>query len=304
MQKQDSSITLLSFGLEMRDVILEAPGRALACLGCILFLSIAFAYLRPRDYVASMVVVPLETSMTDATSQLLSSSISLRPQIALGGPPPQMAAFIKIIKSPETARFLARDGRAVAAIVDAPRGLGARLWNSSGGNEASAQNPAMRVASIQSWLEGHVTVDQDIDLMAWTINVRHPDASSALYILGQIEKSSEATIRRSAIRQYEVQEQFAMAQIEQVSDTNTKQTLYNVLSSITRALLVLRSGSDVAASTVSEPYVPLGPTYPSRFLSLAVALVALLGLTVVTVGVVAYRRARRRVVGAPLALQT
>ena len=60
-----------------------------------------------------MVVVPLETSITDATSQLLSNSISLRPQITLGGPPPQMAAFIKIVKSPEAARYLAGDSRAV-----------------------------------------------------------------------------------------------------------------------------------------------------------------------------------------------
>lgn len=233
------------------------------CLACIVFISatsLAIAVLFPREYVASMVVAPVESSLTDATSQLLSTSISLRSPFSLGGgPPPQMAAFLTTLKTPELAKRLAEDTRAENAILK-PDALQLDLGH--------------RTALVRKWLDRHVLVDQDVELQAWTLNIHHSDPDAALYLIGRLRKIGEDMLRRTAIQQYAVQHDYVVRMVSMQSEEATRQTLYNVLTPIDRALAVLRSGSSVATIVISEPFVPVSPTYPSRLMVLGGALIA------------------------------
>lgn len=266
------------FSSSMQDLAREAlsvisRNRVLSTILAVgvLSLSVGYAVFRPAEYVASMIIAPIETSATDATSQLLSSGISFRPQLSLNsGPPPEMSAFLKIMKSPEMARYLVADPKAKNAIIDDHKGILRQLKAALGIPQED------QVSAIQHWLDAHITVDQDVDLMTWTINLRHPDAQSASYILSQVERGGEEILRRSAIKQYDTQHRYVVSQIDQETDANVKATLYTVLAAIERSLVVLRSGSNFATAVISEPFVPSVKSYPARLMSFAIALIVLL----------------------------
>jgi uncharacterized protein involved in exopolysaccharide biosynthesis len=287
-----SQITIVSLLMAMRDKVMRHGKLSSLCIVAILVLSQTYAVLRPAEYVASMVVVPIETSVTDATTQLLSTGFSLRPQLSFGGPPPQMAAFLTVLNSPEVARYVVKDPRAVEIIIGHRVGMLRRLKNALG--FAPPQETAeSRISAVKGWLDSHVTVRQDIVMMAWTINVRDADGQAAAYILSLLQKDSEDILRRAAVKQYSTQQVYVTDLISQTGDAAVKQTLYTVLTSINRSLVVLKSGSSIATNVISDPYVPNGPTYPSRLLSLMTSIIVLSSIAFLWLAYAAYRGLKR-----------
>jgi hypothetical protein len=240
----------------------------------IFVLAVAYTVLRPQEYVASMLVTPVESSISDPTSLLTSSPLSIRSAFTLGNaPPPQMAAFIITLKSPELARRLADDPTIIAAIAERPPGFLGRFFEPSARAASPAQRKLQDIQAINIWLKTHITVDQDVDVAAWTIGVRNADANTALYILNRIHDDSESILREAAIRQFEKQHEYDMRLLKSPLASADQQTTYDVLQTVDRSLMVLRSGSNVATVVLSRAYVPPQPEYPPRILSFAIAFV-------------------------------
>jgi hypothetical protein len=225
--------------------------------------------LIPRDYVATMVVTPVETSLTDPSALMTSPGFSIRSPFSLtSGAPPQMAAFIKLLKSPEVARALAANPTAMQDIDAAQASwTGAIKRFLTGGNPADEN---ARVFQVQQWLIGHIAVDQDVDVQTWTISLRYPTQEGATYLLAAVHASAEDILRRAAMLQFAKEKKYGLSFLNNTTDAQERQIIYGILDLIDRSLLVLRSGANVATTVISSPYAPSGPSYPSHIMTFLV----------------------------------
>jgi hypothetical protein len=243
--------------------------------------------LIPRDCVATMVVTPVESSLTDPSALMTTPGFSIRAPLSLtNGPPPQMAAFIKLLKSPEVARKLTRDARAMQAIdKDSASRLGAVLGAFSKG----APDEAAQIRKVLNWLSAHIAVDQDIDVRTWTITLRYPSSEGAVYLLTQVHAAAEDILRGTAIAQFKKEKEFGISFLNITTDAQERQIIYGILGSIDRSLLVLRSGANVATIVISSPYAPDSPTYPPRVMVFLIVLGSLIFLLFATLFAHCYR---------------
>ena len=105
---------------EMWSWVLANRRNAALAAAAAIVLATFITLLIPRDYVATMVVTPVESSLTDPSTLMSAPGFAIRTPFSLNdGPPPQMAAFIKLLKSPEVARKLTQNPQAMQAIGDA-----------------------------------------------------------------------------------------------------------------------------------------------------------------------------------------
>src|SRR6185295_16183965 len=132
---------------------------------------------------------PIESTMGDPATLISAGGLSIRAPLNLTGPPAHMAAYIKLLTSPEVARRLAAD----------PRSAGAILLLSP--DEILRLPIETRVQRILRWLERNVSTDQDQDVRTWTINLRHADAATAIYLLKKVNDSDEGILRQAALAQ-------------------------------------------------------------------------------------------------------
>jgi len=234
-----------------------------------LLLALLVTLLIPRQYVATMVVTPVESSLTDPSTLMSTPGFSIRAPFSLTeGPPPQMAAFVKLLKSPEIARRLVRNPQAMQAIGDASASwLDAVKDFLSGG---AAPDEDAQIRKVLNWLTDHISVDQDVDVRTWTISLRYPSADGATFLLKQIHADDEDILRGTAIAQFKKEKEFGLSFLNTASDEQERQIIYGILGSIDRSLLVLRSGANVAAIVISQPYAPDRPSFPPRVLTLTI----------------------------------
>lgn len=241
------------------------------------FLALLITLLIPRDYEATMVVTAVESSSIDPSTLMATPGISIRAPLSLNeGPPPQMAAFVKLLKSPEVARKLTQDPRAMQAIRNASRNWLDMVSDFLTGN--GKPDEAAQIHRVLNWLTYHVTVDQDVDVRTWTIDLRDPDADDAVYLLSKVHASAEQILRSAAITQFQKEKEFGISFLNTTTDAQEKEIIYGILGSIDRSLLVLRSGANVATVVISSPYAPDRPSYPPRIMILLVALGSLIFL--------------------------
>lgn len=244
---------------------------AAAAVGGTFLLAVFVTLLIPRDYVATMVVTPVESSLTDPSALMTLPGFSIRSPFSLAnGPPPQMAAFIKLLKSPEAARNLAGNPQAMQYIDDASTSwLGAVKHFVFGGGSPGKDS---QVDKVQQWLMGHITVDQDLDVQTWTISLRYPTQDGATYLLTQVHATAEGILRTAAMDQFNKEKKYGLSFLNGTIDAQEKQIIYGILDMIDRSLLVLRSGANVATTVISSPYAPNGPSYPSRMLTFLIVM--------------------------------
>ncbi len=244
-------------------------------LASTVLLGLCVTLLIPREYEATMVVTAVESSLTDPSTLMSAPGFSIRAPLSFSdGPPPQMAAFVKLLKSPEVARRLTQDPRAMQAINSASKswlGMAMRLLTGGGPPSEAAQ-----IHRVQNWLTYHITVDQDVDVRTWTIDLRHPDAGDAIYLLTQVHASAEEILRKAAMTQFQKEKEYGLSFLNTTTDAQEKEIIYGILGSIDRSLLVLRSGANVATIVISSPYAPDRPSYPSRMLILIIVLGSLM----------------------------
>lgn len=259
---------------------------------------VAFAYtmLRPREYVISMVILPIDATFSDPSALVSGSAFSFRSPIQLGQRPPvQLGAFLRILKSPELASVLAGEPKAVGLIrSQRTPGIVGRLSAALFSKRPLPPNRKTDTAVIYQWLQGHITAEQDVDVGTWGINIRYPTADGGVFLLNRIHADAENIIRKSEIDQLSTEWQYGTAELQSIADATERTTLYSILNSIQRSLLVLRSGTNVATITLSQPYAPPTATYPSRLLTLISALLPLLLLATGILLFLSYRSTKQR----------
>jgi len=288
MAGKTAAPTLAELSGAMLSWIRANRRRAALAAAAGVLLALIVTLLIPRQYVATMVVTPVESSLTDPSALMSTPSFSIRAPFSLTeGPPPQMAAFIKLLKSPEIARKLAANPQAMQAIDDASAGpLDAAKAFVFGAAEPGED---ARIREVLAWLTDHISVDQDVDVRTWTISLRYPSGPGAAWLLGQVHAADENILRGTAIAQFKTEKEFGISFLNTASDAEERQIIYGILGSIDRSLLVLRSGANVATIVISQPYAPDKPSFPPRVLIFVVLSGIFLFLLIAALFVHCYR---------------
>lgn len=269
---------------------------AAAIYGLAIVVAFAYMLLRPREYIVSMVVLPIDATFSDPSALVSGSAFSIRSPIQLGQhPPTQLGAFLRMLKSPELALMLAGEPKVVNLIINKnAAGIVDHLVSAILGTDEQAADRKTDTANIYKWLQSHITAEQDVDVGTWGINIRYSSADGGVFLLNRIHANAESILRKAEIDQLSKEWRYGTVQLQSTSDNTERTTLYSILNSIQRSLLVLRSGANVATVTLSKPYAPPAPNYPSRLLTLITALLPLLLLATGILAYLSYRSTRQR----------
>ena len=143
------------------------------------------------------------------------------------------------------------------------------------------------------WLAAHITVDQDVDVRTWTIDLRYPDADGAVFLLLTRACRSRRHPAQGGHRPVHEGKAYGLSFLNTTIDAQEKQIIYGILGSIDRSLLVLRSGANVATIVISSPYAPDGPNYPSRVVVFVIVLGSLLFALFAALAAHSYRALKR-----------
>ncbi len=240
-------------------------------------LALSYTMLRPREYLVSMIVLPIATTFSDPSNLVATSGLSVRTPLQLGQQPPtQLGAFLRLLKSPELARMLAKEPTIVDLVKkEKDAGLISRLFMFRRGNNVTSTEE-QDTAAIYKWLLTHITAEQDIDVDTWNIQIHYPSAVGGVTLLNRIRIDVEDILRRSELDQLSREWEYGAVQLRSTADSMERTVLYSILDSVKRSLLVLQSGANVATVVISQPYAPLEPNYPPRLLTLIGSLVPLL----------------------------
>ncbi|MFC0410091.1 hypothetical protein ACFFGY_17700 [Roseomonas elaeocarpi] len=235
----------------------------------ILALGITLVLLWPRQYVASAVIAPAETTGL-ATSTLIQSNAVLQTGSLLDNRPGgNFAVYLALLRSPEAAAMLARDTRLPQWLTQ-QRGAGLMGW--------VRDTFGLRITSdsddLERWLERNLAVTQSLSAVTVTLELPHPDREVALDALTRLHAFAEDKVRAdlaelAARRTATLQDRLARER-----DVYLRTPLYDLLAQHQRASLVLLADTAVAARLVSAPSVDLAPTLPNRPLLIVLLLVA------------------------------
>ena len=237
------------------------------CLAALLFAGGATAViLWPRHFVAEAVVAPAETTGI-ATSTLLSAAPAIS---GLFDPRPtgNFAIYLGALRSPEAASLLA-ETTLLQSWLDGRRREGPMaVLRAALGLERAAD-----LDDVRAWLERNLAVTQTLGAVTWTLAIAHPDRDLALELLDRLHGFAEGKVRadleQMARRRIAALEQ----RLARESDLYIRQSLYELLASQQRTVVVVAADEAVAARLVSAPMVELRASQPNRPLLLALLLV-------------------------------
>lgn len=222
-----------------------------------------------RQYVASLVVAPAESTGLAASTLIQANVVSLQPGGLLDNRPGgNFAVYLTSLRSPEAAAMLARDTGLLAWLTEQRRaGVPGWLRETLGARLDSDQD------DLERWLERNLAVTQSLTAITVTLDLPHPDRAVALDTLRRLHAFAEAKVRGdlnelAARRTAVLQERLAAER-----DLYLRTPLYELLAQHQRAALVLLSDTAIAARVVSAPSVELSPSLPNRPLLLGLLLV-------------------------------
>lgn len=249
----------------------------------------AAVILWPRHYVAEAMVAPAETTGI-ATSTLLSAAPAIS---GLFDPRPtgNFAIYLGALRSPEAATLLA-ETTALQAWLDARRREGPMaVLRAALDLERQAD-----LDDVRLWLERNLAVTQTLGAVTWTLALAHPDRDLALDMLNRLHGFAEGKVRADLEQMARRRISALEHRLARESDLYIRQSLYEVLATQQRTVVVVAADEAVAARLVSAPMVELRASQPNRPLLLALLLVAapLAALAVMAALVLARPRAAPR----------
>ena len=223
----------------------------------------------PRQYVASAVVAPAETTGLAASTLIQSGAVLQAGGLLDNRPGGNFAVYLASLRSPEATAMLARDTALQAWLTERREaGIGGAVRHLLG----------LRIVSdaddLQRWLERSLAVTQSLAAVTVSLQIAHPDRSTALEVLTRLHEFAEERVRASLADLAARRTAILTERLSRERDVFVRTPLYDLLAQHQRAALVTLADQAVAARLVSAPSVEISPSLPNRPLLLALLLIA------------------------------
>ncbi|MFT8246824.1 hypothetical protein [Roseomonas sp. BN140053] len=222
----------------------------------------------PRQYVASAVVAPAETTGLAASTLIQANAVLQQAGGLLDNRPGgNFAVYLASLRSPEAVAMLARD-TALPAWLTAQRQAGLGGWL----REALGLRVTSDSDDLQRWLERNLSVTQSLAAVTVSLDLPHPDRAVALDALARLHAFAEGKVRGDLAELAAKRTALFESRLAREHDVYLRTPLYELLAQHQRAALAVLSDAAVAARLVSAPSVELSPSLPNRSLLLGLLL--------------------------------
>ncbi len=243
--------------------------RVAAATALLLAAGTALVLWWPRQYVASAVVVPAETTGLAVSSLIQSGAVLQAGGLLDNRPGGNFAVYLAVLRSPEATAMLARDTVLPAWLTERRR---------AGMSGAVREFLNLRINSdaddLQRWLERGLSITQSPAAVTVTLELAHPDRGVALDALARLHEFAEERVRAGLAELAARRTSVLVERLSRERDVFLRTPLYELLAQHQRAALVALADQAVAARIVSAPNVELSPSLPNRPLLLLLLLAA------------------------------
>ena len=223
----------------------------------------------PRQYVASAVVAPAETTGLAASTLIQSGAVLQAGGLLDNRPGGNFAVYLALLRSPEAAAMLARDTVLPAWLTERRRaGLGGLLRGALSLREQSDAD------DLQRWLERGLAVTQSLAAVTVTLELAHPDRAVAFDALARLHRFAEERVRAGLAELARNRSAVLQERLSRERDVFLRTPLYELLAQHQRVALIALADEAVAARLVSAASVEISPSLPNRPLLLGLLLVA------------------------------
>jgi uncharacterized protein involved in exopolysaccharide biosynthesis len=225
----------------------------------------------PRNYVASAIVAPAETTGI-ATSALLMPAPFLQPSLLDQRPGGNFAVYLAALRAPEAAEALVRE-TSLMAELEARRAA----WPFGPIRRALGLRMAADADDVLTFLERNFAATPSLTSVTWTLELVHRDRATALEALRCLHAVAEGRVRQTLAELAQRRIVALEARLRTEPDLFIRNTLYDLLAQQQRAALVIAADEAAAARLVSVPVVEIRPSVPNRPLLLILLAIAIPG---------------------------
>jgi hypothetical protein len=125
-------------------------------------------------------------------------------------------------------------------------------------------NRALDADDVLAWLERHLSVNQNLGSITWSLELTHADPALALQALTSLHRFAEAKVRADLADQAARRVAALEARLSGESDVFLRNSLYDLLAQQQRAGLVVAADEAVAARLIAAPMVEARASRPNR----------------------------------------